>query len=104
MRSDWRFDLFKSVVKRKKGEWPVTRVTKPEPTKGTEDWVIWAAWADRITFEEIYEQSAYRESDVVAAMRRRLKRSSFRKWRQRVAQQSIKHRKLFAEKRRGMRV
>ena len=50
---------------------------KPEPSKGTEDWVVWAAWADRITFEEIFEQSGYRESDVIAAMHKRLKRSSF---------------------------
>ena len=32
---------------------PETRVKNPEPKKYNEDWVIWAGWADRITFEEI---------------------------------------------------
>ena len=40
-----------------KGKWPVAWVRKPEPSKGTEDWVDWTAWADRITFEVIFEQS-----------------------------------------------
>ena len=32
---------------------PETRVKNPEPKKYNEDWIIWAGWADRITFEEI---------------------------------------------------
>ena len=31
----------------------MTKVKNPEPKVGTQDWVIWAAWADRITFEDI---------------------------------------------------
>ena len=38
---------------KKKGHRPVTRVKNPEPNLESPDWVIWAAWADRITFEEI---------------------------------------------------
>ena len=38
---------------KKKGHRPVTRVKNPEPNMESPDWVIWAAWADRISFEEI---------------------------------------------------
>ena len=37
----------------KKSHSPITRVKNPEPNINSPDWVIWAAWADRITFEEI---------------------------------------------------
>ena len=59
------------------------------------DWVVWAAWADRITFEEIKKRSGYSESDVIKIMRKKLKPSSFRLWRKRAKNQSIKHRKKF---------
>ena len=59
------------------------------------DWIIWAAWADRITFEEIEKKTRKKESDVIKIMRRSLKPSSFRLWRKRVNQKSIKHRKKF---------
>ena len=80
---------------KKKGHRPVTRVKNPEPNLESPDWVIWAAWADRITFEEIEKKTGYRESDVIKIMRRSLKPSSFRLWRKRVNQKSIKHRKKF---------
>ena len=32
----------------------ITKVKNPEPkNKLSIDWIIWAAWADRITFEDI---------------------------------------------------
>ena len=65
------------------------------PPKDTEDWIIWAAWADRITFEEIYNLSGKKESDVIRIMRKNLKSSSFRKWRARASHVSHKHRKKF---------
>ena len=37
----------------KKSHRPTTRVKNHEPAVDSPDWVIWAAWADRITFEEI---------------------------------------------------
>ena len=37
----------------KKSHRPTTKVKNPEPDLYSPDWVIWAAWADRITFEEI---------------------------------------------------
>ena len=80
---------------KKKGNLPVTRVKNPEPPIDDPDWIIWAAWADRITFEEIEKKTGKKESDVIKIMRRSLKPSSFRLWRKRVNQKSIKHRKKF---------
>ena len=80
---------------KKKGHTPITRVKNPEPNVESPDWVIWAALADRITFEEIEKKTGYREPDVIKIMRRSLKPSSFRLWRKRVNQKSIKHKKKF---------
>ena len=63
---------------KKKGHRPVTRVKNPEPHAESPDWVIWAAWADRITFEEIEKKTGYKASDVIKIMRRSLKPNSFR--------------------------
>ncbi len=41
----------------KKSHRPVTRTKNPEPPVNSPDWVIWAAWADRITFEEIKKKT-----------------------------------------------
>lgn len=87
----------------KKNIFPQTKVKNPEPKNKSSDWIIWAAWADRITFEEIYEQTGKTESEVIKLMRRSLKPSSFRLWRKRVATKSIKHRKVFAESRRRLK-
>ncbi len=83
----------------KNGNWPATRKAFPEPLRGSLDWVIWAAWADRITFEEIYQISGHTESAVIRIMRRNLKPGSFRRWRKRANSRSIKHRKKFQRQR-----
>ena len=83
----------------KRSKFPVTRVKKPEPSKDSPDWVIWAAWADRITFEEIRKVTGLAEGQVIDRMRKALKPSSFRLWRKRANTQSIKHRKLFRHRR-----
>ena len=88
------FFKYKGFMK-KKSQSPITRVKNPEPNIESPDWVIWAAWADRITFEEIEKKTKYRESDVIKIMRRSLKTSSFKLWRKRVHEKSIKHRKKF---------
>tara|TARA_B100000945_G_C19851178_1_gene353976 strand:+ start:94 stop:390 length:297 start_codon:yes stop_codon:yes gene_type:complete len=80
---------------KKKSLIPQTKIKNPEPTKKDDDWIIWAAWADRITFEEIKEKTGKTESDVIKLMRENLKPSSFRLWRKRVHKTSIKHRKKF---------
>ena len=87
----------------KKGHRPITKVKNPEPSSMSPDWVVWAAWADRITFEEIKKRSGYSESDVIKLMRKKLKPSSFRLWRKRAKNQSIKHRKKFELSRKEIR-
>ena len=59
----------------KKGHRPITKVKNPEPNSMSPDWVVWAAWADRITFEEIKKRSGYSESDVIKLMRKILDQS-----------------------------
>ena len=87
----------------KKTKAPETRVKNPEPNLKSPDWVIWAAWADRITFEEIKKKTGNSESDVIKIMRRILKPSSFRLWRERAKRKSIKHRKKFVLERKNLR-
>ena len=50
---------------KKKGHRPITKVKNPEPKMDDPDWIIWAAWADRITFEEIEKKTGKKESDVI---------------------------------------
>ncbi len=79
----------------KKSDRPQTRVKNKEPLISDSNWIIWAAWADRITFEEIYEKTGKRESDVIKIMRKNLRPGSFKLWRERVHKKSIKNRKKF---------
>ena len=88
---------------KKKGHTPITRVKNPEPNIESPDWVIWAAWADRITFEDIKKKTGKSESEVIKIMRNSLKPSSFRLWRKRAKNQSIKHRKKFEISRKEIR-
>ncbi len=53
--------------------------------------VIEMAWEDRTAFEAIEAQFGLNESAVIDLMRRHLKPSSFRLWRQRVAGRRTKH-------------
>jgi len=48
------------------------------------DRIIEMAWEDRTPFEAIKIQFTFSEADVIALMRRELKRSSFNLWRKRV--------------------
>ena len=87
----------------KKNLRPITKVKNPEPKKLSVDWIIWAAWADRITFEEIREKTGKTENEVIKIMRKNLKASSFRLWRKRVNKISIKSRKKFEQNRRFLK-
>jgi uncharacterized protein (TIGR03643 family) len=63
-----------------------------EPTKI--DTVITLAWADDVPFDAIEAQTGLSEDEVIRLMRRELKPSSFRLWRERVSGRSSKHRAL----------
>ena len=87
----------------KKSLRPVTKTRNIEPNISSLDWVIWAAWADRVTFEEIKEKSGFSEKEVIKLMRKSLKPSSFKLWRKRATSKSIKHRKKFENTRKKIR-
>ena len=53
--------------------------------------IIEMAWEDRTPFESIEVQFGLNESAVIALMRRELKRSSFKMWRERMASRTTKH-------------
>ena len=55
------------------------------------DRVIEMAWEDRTPFQAIEIQFGLREKQVIALMRREMKSSSFRMWRQRVTNRKTKH-------------
>ena len=56
--------------------------------------VIGMAWADRISFEEIKKKTGFSEKEVIAIMRKKLKKKSYILWRKRVRGRITKHRKL----------
>jgi uncharacterized protein (TIGR03643 family) len=64
----------------------------PELSPADRDRVIEMAWEDRTPFDAIELQFGLSEKDVIALMRREMKASSFRMWRQRVSGRSTKHR------------
>jgi uncharacterized protein (TIGR03643 family) len=56
------------------------------------DRVIEMAWEDRTPFEAIEAQMGLNEEEVIRLMRRCMKPSSFKMWRQRVQGRATKHR------------
>ena len=57
------------------------------------DDVIGMAWSDRISFEEIKKKTNLSEKEVIAIMRKNLKKRSYILWRKRVRGRISKHRK-----------
>ena len=55
------------------------------------DRIIEMAWEDRTTFDAIEYQFGLKEQEVIELMRRQMKPSSFRMWRERVQGRSTKH-------------
>ena len=58
------------------------------------DRIIEMAWEDRTPFDAIKLQFDLSESEVIKIMRREMKPSSFRMWRERVQGRKTKHSKL----------
>ena len=84
---------------KRKSKAPFTLTKNPEPKKDSQEWIIWAAWADRVTFEEIYERTGVNENEVKKLMKKNLKQKSYINWRNRVNSRKTKHRKLFMQSR-----
>ena len=55
--------------------------------------IIEMAWEDRTPFEVIKDQFGLSEKEVITLMRKELKSSSFKLWRQRVTARKTKHQK-----------
>ncbi|NJL84865.1 MAG: TIGR03643 family protein [Leptolyngbyaceae cyanobacterium SM1_1_3] len=53
--------------------------------------IIEMAWEDRTPFSAIETQFGLKEKEVIVLMRRQMKPSSFRMWRQRVTGRKTKH-------------
>ena len=53
--------------------------------------VIEMAWEDRTSFDAIDQQFGLNEAAVISLMRRELKLSSFKMWRERVTGRATKH-------------
>ena len=63
----------------------------PDLDSETIDRIIEMAWEDRTPFEAIEQQFSLQEKQVIALMRREMKASSFRMWRERVSGRKTKH-------------
>ena len=55
------------------------------------DRIIEMAWEDRTTFEAIEMQFGLKQQDVIKLMRKEMKASSFKLWRERTKGRSTKH-------------
>lgn len=55
------------------------------------DRIIEMAWEDRTTFEAIETQFGLKQQDVIKLMRKEMKLSSFKMWRQRTKGRNTKH-------------
>ena len=66
----------------------------PDLDTETIDRIIEMAWEDRTTFDAIKLQFGISEQEVIEIMRKEMKLSSFKMWRERVQGRSTKHAKL----------
>ncbi|MBW4420675.1 MAG: TIGR03643 family protein [Myxacorys californica WJT36-NPBG1] len=63
----------------------------PELEQASIDRIVEMAWEDRTPFDAIATQFGLDEKQVIALMRREMKESSFRMWRERVSGRKTKH-------------
>lgn len=66
----------------------INEISQPEI-----DRIVEMAWEDRTPFDAIKAQFGLNEAEVIKLMRREMKLSSFKMWRERVTGRSTKHRK-----------
>ena len=67
---------------------------KKQFTESQIDRIIEMAWEDRTPFEAITFQFGISEQETIEIMRREMRPSSFRMWRERVQGRATKHAKL----------
>ncbi|MBE9051280.1 TIGR03643 family protein [Nostocales cyanobacterium LEGE 11386] len=63
----------------------------PDIDSATINRIMEMAWEDRTPFDVIETQFGLQEKQVIALMRREMKESSFRMWRERVTKRKTKH-------------
>ena len=63
----------------------------PDLDVRTIDRIVEMAWEDRTPFAAIETQFGLKEKEVIALMRKEMKRSSFKMWRKRVTGRKTKH-------------
>ena len=63
----------------------------PDLDVRTIDRIVEMAWEDRTPFAAIEVQFGLKEKEVIALMRKEMKRSSFKMWRKRVTGRKTKH-------------
>lgn len=68
------------------------KLATPELTDQDIDRIVEMAWEDRTPFDAILSQFGLKEQEVIELMRREIKPSSWRMWRERVQGRSTKHR------------
>jgi len=66
-------------------------MTKEKLSPKNIDRIIEMAWEDRTTFEAIEQQFGLKQQDVIKLMRKEMKASSFKMWRERTKGRSTKH-------------
>lgn len=73
-------------------DWPASQPKmRPRAEKPTDSEVIELAWCDDTSFDSIKFQTGLSEPEVIKLMRSKMKPSSFRMWRKRVAGRATKH-------------
>ena len=85
-----RIDLLKAD----KGQYILQMTIAFDLNEVDTDRIIEMAWEDRTTFEAIEIQFGFKQQDVIQLMRRELKRSSFKLWRERTKGRATKHEAL----------
>ncbi|MDQ6812328.1 MAG: TIGR03643 family protein [Bacteroidota bacterium] len=74
-------------------------MTIPETLSAIDiDRIIEMAWEDRTSFEAIEMQFGFQQQDVIKLMRKQMKASSFKLWRQRTKGKTTKHEALRSDK------
>ena len=71
------------------------KILKIDKNKLDIDSIIEMAWCDKTSFDSIEAQTGLAEKDVIKIMRSKLKKTSFKVWRERVCGRKAKHDKIY---------